>query len=270
MRRSERLIRVTQSLLEQPNQPVSLSDLAERLGAAKSSLSEDVALIRSVFHEDHSGVVQSIAGAAGGVKFQVRVPPARREAFENLLVARLSDPTRILPGGFLYMSDVLGDPEVLDIAGRLFAEQFAARDVQAVVTVETKGIPLAVATARYLRVPVAVVRRDHRVTEGASVSIHYISGSERRIQTMSMSKRAMPHGARALVVDDFMKAGATARGVMNLLAEFDAQVAGVAVFVATQEPAVKLVPEYVSLFNLGPLREGQKVILTPALPPAEP
>ncbi|WP_035462186.1 pur operon repressor [Alicyclobacillus macrosporangiidus] len=266
VRRSERLIRVTKNLLDQPNRALSLSELAERLEAAKSSLSEDVALVRSVLERDGSGVVWSIAGAAGGVKYQVRVPPAQREAFLQAIVARLSDPSRILPGGFLYMSDVLGDPDVLDLAGRLFAEAFADREIQVVVTVETKGIPLAVSAARYLHVPVAVVRRDHRVTEGASVSIHYISGSERRIQTMSMSKRAMPQRARALVVDDFMKAGATAKGVVNLLAEFEAQVAGVAVFVATQEPAEKLVPEYVSLFTLGPLQEGEGVILTPALP----
>ncbi|MCL6637517.1 MAG: pur operon repressor [Alicyclobacillus sp.] len=257
MRRSERLIRITQRLVDQPNQAVSLSDLAERLGAAKSSLSEDVAMLRSALAAEGSGAVVSIPGAAGGVKYLVRVPEERRAEFCHSLVERLSDPARVLPGGFLFMSDLLGDPDVLDFTGRVFAEEFCQRDVNVVVTVETKGIPLAVSTARYLHVPVAVVRREHRVTEGPAVSLHYVSGSERRIQTMSVSKRLIPPHARVLVIDDFMKAGATARAVCNLLAEFSAKVLGIAVFMATQEPAKKLVSEYSSLFQLGSLDDGQ-------------
>ncbi|MCL6548160.1 MAG: hypothetical protein K6T30_04530 [Alicyclobacillus sp.] len=48
MRRSERLIWMTKHLIDRPNHPLSLSDLSEELGATKSSLSEDVALIRRV------------------------------------------------------------------------------------------------------------------------------------------------------------------------------------------------------------------------------
>ncbi|GMA50537.1 hypothetical protein GCM10025857_18940 [Alicyclobacillus contaminans] len=161
------------------------------------------------------------------------------------------------------MSDVLGDPDVLDFAGRLLAERFSDSPVNVVVTVETKGIPIAVATAHYLHVPVVVVRREHRVTDGAAVSVHYVSGSTRRIQTMSVSRRAMPTAARALIVDDFMRAGATVQTVKRLLAEFDAEVLGTAVFMATLEPETKLVDDYHALFSVGPLEEGRDVLIVP-------
>ena len=62
------------------------------------------------------------------------------------------------------------------------------------MTVATKGIPLAYAVANYLNVPVVIVRRDSKVTEGSTVSINYVSGSSKRIQTMVFSKRSLAEG----------------------------------------------------------------------------
>lgn len=264
MRKSDRLIWVAQELLTRPSQTVSVSDLAARLGVAKSSVSEDVAQIRGVLESAGRGTVLSTPGAAGGVRYTPRLPEAERISFAEAMVQALADPSRMLAGGFVYMSDLLGDPLVLDRIGLLFAEAFAEEAVDVVVTVETKGIPLAAATARYLHVPLVVVRREHRVTDGPVVSVHYVSGSSRRIQTMSISKRAMPERARALVVDDFMKAGATAKAVVQLLSEFAATVVGTAVFTATADPAVKLVPSYTALFSLEHLQEGVAPAVSPA------
>lgn len=259
VQRSERFIRLTKTLVDHPNVPLSLSDLSTELGTAKSSLSEDVARIRSVLEAGQSGTVTSIHGSAGGVKYIADVPWQHRQLFFDTLATRLADPSRTLPGGFLYMSDLLGDPGVLDLSGRLFAHHFAQAGANVIVTVETKGIPLAVSAARYLHLPLAIARREQRVTEGAALSIHYISGSQRRIQTMSLSKRAMPEHARALVIDDFMRAGATAKAVINLLSEFSAEVVGTAVLFATADPTAKLVAEYTALFQLGPIVEGVPV-----------
>jgi len=257
LRRSERLIRLTKRLIDNPGLPISLSELADKFDSAKSSLSEDVSIVRDVLESGQEGTVETIPGAAGGVRYVVDVPEQERQQFLKELSLQLSEKSRILPGGFVYMSDVLGDPDVLDTIGRLFASAFAASGVNVVVTIETKGIPLAVATARYLHVPMVVVRREHKVTEGAAISMHYVSGSERRIQTMSISKRAMPEKARALIVDDFMRAGATAKAVVSLLAEFAVEVVGTAVFVATVEPEQKLVSDYLALLSLAQLEEGQ-------------
>ncbi|WP_067933490.1 pur operon repressor [Alicyclobacillus kakegawensis] len=265
-RRAERLIRVTQALVEHPNQVCSLSYWAQAWDAAKSSLSEDVTLLRQVVEEDGSGRVETHPGAAGGVVFRAQVPAAWQRAFVAEMSDKLSDASRILAGGFLYMSDVLGDADVLDLVGRWFASVYQDKRVSVVVTVETKGIPLAVAAARYLHVPVVIARREHRLTDGPAVSLHYVSGSERRIQTMSISRRAMPEQARALIVDDFMRAGATVKAVSTLLGEFRAEVVGTAVFMTTREPAKKLVEEYFSLFTLEDLQEGEGVKVRPSAP----
>ena len=78
--------------------------------------------------------------------------------------------------------------------GKVFASAFADAKIDAIMTVATKGIPIAHAIARHLNVPVVIVRRDSKVTEGPTVSINYVSGSARRIQTMVFSKRSMEKG----------------------------------------------------------------------------
>ena len=73
------------------------------------------------------------------------------------------------------------------------------------MTVETRGIPLAVFVARVFNIPVVMARRVGQITEGSTVSINYVSGSSKQIQTMALPKRALPSSARVLVIDDFMR-----------------------------------------------------------------
>jgi purine operon repressor len=122
--------------------------------------------------------------------------------------------------------------------------------IDVVMTVATKGIPLAYAVASQLNTPVVIVRRDSKVTEGPTVSINYVSGSAKRIQTMVLSKRSLAQGSKVLVVDDFMKAGGTVMGMISLLEEFNAQVAGIAVLVEAEKIEERLVDEYKSLVKL--------------------
>lgn len=250
MQRSERLIRLTQLLMERPLHAISLAQLADEWSIAKSSLSEDVAVIRRIIAESSRGSVETIVGVQGGVRYRAGVPEAEARSCLLKLAEKISEPGRVLAGDFVYLSDILGNPDVLDLVGRLVSRQFADKGINVVVTVETKGITLATATARHLNVPIAIVRREQRVTEGAAISTHYVSGSTRRIQTMSLGKRAMPKDARALIIDDFMRAGATARAVSDLLKEFEAQVVGTAVFMATSQPTKKMVDDYFTLFRV--------------------
>jgi purine operon repressor len=150
------------------------------------------------------------------------------------------------------MSDLLGQPALMNDIGRAFASAFGSRPIDVVMTVETKGIPLAYTTAAHLNLPVVIVRRDPKVTEGSSVSINYVSGSNKRIHTMTLARRALKSRSNVLIVDDFMRAGGTVRGMMDLLQEFDAKVQGVGVLVEAGDVNQDelLVHEYISLAKL--------------------
>ncbi|MDB5083618.1 MAG: pur operon repressor [Bacilli bacterium] len=249
MRRSERIVRLTQEFLQNPYETRSLTAMADRFDAAKSSLSEDLTIIREVLDDEGLGTLETQPGASGGVRYIPRFSSARaRAVLENLRV-NLETPDRLLPGGYLYLSDLLGEPDILDKTGRIFADMFHQSGATHVLTVEAKGIAIAIAAARYLRLPSVVIRRDNKVIEGSAVSINFVSGS-RRIQTMSLSRRSLPEHARVLVLDDFMKAGGTAKAMIDMMKEFDATVVGVGVFMSTTEPEIKMVSDYVSLLTL--------------------
>lgn len=251
LRRSGRLVDMTYYLLEHPHMLVSLTHFSERYKAAKSSISEDLAIIKEIFEERGIGSLVTIPGVSGGVKYIPLVDADDAKSTIEGLCVQLSEVDRLLPGGYLYMMDILGQPRLMNEIGRLFASLFAKSRIDAIMTVATKGIPLAYAVGNYLDVPVSIVRRDHRVTEGSMVSINYVSGSSKRIQTMTLSRRSLPVGSNVLIIDDFMKAGGTIRGMMDMLSEFQANVVGIGVLVESEEEVEeRLVDEYISIARL--------------------
>ena len=259
-RRSERLVDMTNYLLEHPGELVSLTYFAERYSSAKSSISEDLTIIKDTFEQRGIGSLTTVPGAAGGVKYIVSIKEDEANAFIDELCDTIASPERLLPGGYLYMTDILGHPQTVNKVGRIIASMYAKKNVSVIMTMATKGISLAYAVANYLNVPVVIVRRNNKVTEGSTVSINYVSGSSKRIQTMVLSKRSLVEGSNVLIVDDFMKAGGTINGMVSLLDEFKATVAGIAVLVESEHTEECLVEDYVSLIKLTQVVERDKKI----------
>lgn len=237
-----------------------LTFFAELYQSAKSSISEDLSIVKDTFEERGIGLLVTVPGAAGGVKYIPKMPEeAVKEVMQELL-KELSHSDRLLPGGYLFMTDLLGNPELMNRVGKVFASAFCDKEIDVIMTVATKGISIAHAIARHLNVPVVVVRRDNKVTEGSTVSINYVSGSSRRIQTMVLSKRSMQSGQRVLITDDFMKVGGTMNGMKNLLEEFDCTLAGIAVLVEAEHLDERLVDDYYSLVKLKEVNEKDRTI----------
>src|SRR5699024_8966237 len=84
---------------------------------------------------------------------------------------RLEDPDRILPGGYLYMSDLLGDPHTVNELAKAFVTAFHNREIDAIITVETKGIRLAYDVANYLNVAVVIIILNLLVMECLSLHV---------------------------------------------------------------------------------------------------
>ena len=247
IRRNERLAAMTRILVESPNKIFTLGTFCDMFGAAKSTLSEDIDILRGVFQQFGLGQLDTVTGAAGGVRYRAVLSPEAAYNAVKDLAAKLNVPGRVLPGGFVYMADILAQPEIVERMGMIIASHFYRTEPDVVLTMETKGIPVAMMTARALGVPMVIVRRDSKVYEGPAVNINYLSGSGGRVETMSLSRRAVKEGQRALIVDDFMRAGGTARGMVDMMREFSVTVVGVCVLAATQEPARKRIDGVKSL-----------------------
>ena len=238
-------------LTQTPNRIHTLSEFCTMFGSAKSTISEDVDLIAESFARFDLGRIETVAGAAGGVRY--RAIPSREKTAGILkeIASRLQEPGRMLPGGFLYTTDVTSESTTAQALGEIIAASFYEKAPDFVLTMETKGIPIAMMTAHMLDVPLVIARRDGSAYEGSAVKINYIAGGgNERIETMALARRAVKDGQRALIVDDFMKGGGTLQGMVDLMHEFRAEVVGVCVMIATSVPEEKRVKGAKSLMVL--------------------
>lgn len=231
IKRNGRMSAMVKIMTASPNRIITLSHFCDLFDAAKSTISEDIELLRGIFEQFGLGEIETVTGAAGGVRYLPRLTPADALATVSDTCRRLADPTRILPGGFLYMGDILANPVLLDQLGTVIASQFYRQEPDFVLTVETRGIPFAMSAARAMGVPLVVARRDQKAYEGPQVTINFISGSTGVMQTMSLARRTVKEGQKALIIDDFMKAGGTMRGMLDLMREFSVQVVGAGVLI---------------------------------------
>ena len=67
--RNTRVSIITKILIENPNKIIGLNRFSELLNAAKSTISEDIVIVREALEKVSMGKVETIAGAAGGIKF---------------------------------------------------------------------------------------------------------------------------------------------------------------------------------------------------------
>ena len=259
IKRNDRMAAMAQVLCSTPNRIYPFTYFCDMFDTARSTVSEDVDLLEKAFSRFSLGRVETVIGAAGGVRYRpVGGDGGRREALEEICV-RLSEPDRLLPGGYLYQSDVFTQPESLKLMAEIIAgaSYYTAPDV--VLTMETKGIPLAMMTAQAMGVPLRIARHTNKVYEGSTVSISYVSANG-RVDTMSLSRRAVREGGRALIVDDFMRGGGTVRGLISLMREFNVEVTGIRIGLAVADVPMED-DRFKSLMTMSGGRGGEPLCL---------
>lgn len=237
IRRTERLAAMTQMLVSEPNKSFALGQFCETFGAAKSTISEDLDIIRTSMERFALGRLETLPGASGGVRYRAFVPHASGFAQVQALCDRLGQPGRVLPGELLFIADIIADPQIMGPMGTILASEFYDAAPDFVLTMEMQGIPLALMTARALNVPVIIARRSSKAYEGPTVHINYLANGQ--FKTMSLSRKLVQPGQRAVLVDDVLRSGGTATGLYELVREFSAEVVGAAMLVGTEEASQK-------------------------------
>lgn len=256
-KRNERIGGIMYILTSRPNEVLTYNYFSKLFNVKKPSISGDVAIMKKMVEKLGIGQIETISGANGGVRFIPGNNKEETKIFLEELCGELSKKERLIPGGFIYMMDIINNPYIVKKVGMILANEFNGVKIDHIVTIETKGIPIGLMVAESLGVPLVVIRKNMRITEGTAVNINYISGSTKTIQTMSLSKRALKAGEKVLIIDDFMRAGGTIKGIREMMGEFNAIVVGIGVFIATLKPEDKLVKDYISLLKLEMVNEDE-------------
>jgi Adenine/guanine phosphoribosyltransferases and related PRPP-binding proteins len=248
-RRTERLIRIASRMLLRPSTPLSLTETAAGFDVSKTLISDDIEIISDALRDEGVGTIVTDRGRSGGAYFLPSPSHESRIGRLQELAEILSVSERLLPGGLVYYTDLLFEPEWASFLGFTMASMFDDKKPNVVMTSEVKGIPVAFFTAYAMGVPLAVCRFRNRPSDGPAVGVHYPTGSG-DVRTMYLGTRFLSHTSKVLIVDDFMRGGSTAYGMQLVAREFGAELAGVGIFISSSEPKKKAVSDYRPLLEL--------------------
>ena len=113
MTRNSRVVAITKILMEKPNKIIGLNKFSELLNAAKSTISEDIVIVRETLQRLQMGKVETISGAAGGIKFIPEIGKEKVKEFALELCELLKDDGRVIAGNFIYMTDLMYNPDII-------------------------------------------------------------------------------------------------------------------------------------------------------------
>ncbi|WP_026314388.1 pur operon repressor [Allofustis seminis] len=261
VKRSERLVEMTIEFIQHPHKIFPLDYFTDRFNAAKSSISEDLNIVKGTFARRHLGEIITYSGARGGVQFIPVISKSQVADYVRQLQDALHQSERLLPGGYIYTSDILSQPEWLKKIGKLIASRYSRNDIDAILTIATKGIPIAQSVAEELGVPFVIVRKASKVTEGSTVGINYVPYSSADVmERMELSTRSLHPQTSVLIIDDFLRGGGTVNGLTMVANEFQCHVVDTVVFIENMRLDEPIKVLYHSLFRIESVNSETKKI----------
>ena len=126
---------------------------------------------------------------------------------------------------FKDITPLLNNPAAFKKAVDLLAAKYKKQNIQHVVAVESRGFIFGAAVACKLKAGFVPVRKKGKLpykTKSATYELEY--GTD----TLEIHEDALAPGARALIVDDLLATGGTAKAVAQLLKDMQVTVVGIA------------------------------------------
>ncbi|PEA55784.1 xanthine phosphoribosyltransferase [Bacillus pseudomycoides] len=135
------------------------------------------------------------------------------------------------------------DPVLMQEIGKEFAKRFKADKITKIVTIESSGIAPAVMAALQFGVTVVFARKRKSLTlQDNMYTAKVYSYTKQETNEISISKQYIHEDDRVLIIDDFLANGQAALGLMNLVEQAGATVAGIGIVIekAFQDGGSKL------------------------------
>src|SRR5258708_3894850 len=132
----------------------------------------------------------------------------------------------VAPGVKIAIVNILGDNELVQAAARALAAQIADRHPEAIVTAETKSIPLAYAMSIEMHLSYVVLRKAYKPYMGNAVSAETLSITTGAPQTLFLDEKdkKLLTGRQVALVDDVISTGSTLQGMRVIVDKVGAKV----------------------------------------------
>ncbi len=148
---------------------------------------------------------------------------------------------RILKDGRVKGGDVLKVDSFLNhqldigfynLIGQEFNRIFSGTEVTKILTIEASGIGIACITAQYFNVPVLFAKKaKSKNLDGQLLVSQVYSYTYQNTYDITVEKRFLSKDDRVLIIDDFLARGAAARGLIDLVNQAGAKLAGVGIVI---------------------------------------
>lgn len=132
-------------------------------------------------------------------------------------------------GGILKVDNFINhqmDPILMKSIAVEFVRRFASTDINKIITVEASGIAPAIMTGYLLELPVVFAKKKKPVTMENMLTTTVFSFTKNRSYDICVSKDFLCRGDRVLFIDDFLANGNAAKGIMDLVSQAGATLAG--------------------------------------------
>ena len=140
----------------------------------------------------------------------------------------------VKPGNVLKVDAFLNhqcDVELFDHMGAAWAEHFAGKHIDKILTIESSGIGIACCAARHFgNVPVIFAKKALSINlDGEQYHTVVHSFTKQKDFDVIVTKRHLNAGEHVLIIDDFLANGCALRGLIEICGEAGAVVEGIGI-----------------------------------------
>jgi len=180
----------------------------------------------------------------------------------------------VLPNNVLKVDSFINhqmDPKLMKKIGEEFAKRFKAEGITKVLTIESSGIAPAIMAALELDVPVIFARKRKPLTfSGNLFCASVYSYTKKETNEITVSKDYLLNSDTVLIIDDFLANGQAALGLIDLVEQADAKVAGIGIVIEKSfQDGAKLITDkgyhLESLARIGSLENGKVTFVNDAV-----
>ena len=153
----------------------------------------------------------------------------------QLLKDRIRRDGQVFPGNVLKVDSFLNhqmDIGLFEEFGKEFKRRFEGEEINKILTIEASGIGIACIVAQYFGVPVVFAKKSQsKNIAGEVYSSQVQSYTHGRIYDIIVSKKFLGPEDKVLIIDDFMANGAAMDGLLEVIRESGAHVAGAGIII---------------------------------------
>ncbi len=124
------------------------------------------------------------------------------------------------------------DVDLFAEIGREFLRRFDGCGVNKILTIEASGIGIACVTAQFFHCPVIFAKKSQtKNIDGEVYTTQVESFTHGRVYDVIVSKRFLGPEDKVLIIDDFLANGAALEGLIDLVNQAGAQLAGAGIVI---------------------------------------